>query len=116
VVLGDGKATGIALIDFLKLRHARGVESGWIMRQLLKGERPVKVTTRIESGQGRATVHLERVEISGVPISGSALDFLVDKFLLTLYPEAKIGRPFELQHRVDRVEIRPAEVRFVVKN
>jgi hypothetical protein len=50
-------------------------------------------------------VDLQRVEVSGVPISGAALDFLVDNYLIPNYPDAKIGRPFTLPKRVDRIEV-----------
>src|SRR5262245_17858458 len=40
--LGDGSATGSALIDFLKLREAAGKPPSWVMSKLLAGERPVR--------------------------------------------------------------------------
>lgn len=88
---------------------------GWLMARLLAGERPVRVKARIRSGGGRATVDLERVEISGLTVSGAALDFLIRNFVLPYYPEAKIGQPFELAHRIERLEVRPSEVRVLIK-
>ncbi len=113
--LGRGSATGSALIDFVKLREGKGIRTGWFMAKLLSGERPVTVTARIQSASGRATVDLERVEISGVPISGGALDFLIQNFLLARFPTAKIGEPFELDHGVERLDVRPDAVRVVMK-
>src|SRR5437899_1748971 len=54
--LGAGRAVGSALVDFVKLRSGQGSPPGWLMRQLLAGERPVTVTARITSAGGRATV------------------------------------------------------------
>ena len=45
VELGAGTATGSALIDFGKLRRSQGYNPGWVMSQLLDGERPVRVST-----------------------------------------------------------------------
>jgi hypothetical protein len=42
------------------------------------------------------------------------LDFLIQNFVLPYYPDAKIGQPFELAHRIDRLEVRPGEVRVVI--
>ncbi len=112
--LGDSKATGTALIDFLKLRQAAGQPSGWVMTKLLSGERPVRVTARIKSGSGRAVVDVDRVEISGVTIDGKMLDYLIQHYLIPQFPDAKVGRPFELAHRIDRLEITPNEVGVVV--
>ena len=113
--LGNGEAKGFAYIDFPKLRRALGHPMGWLMARLLAGERPVRVKARIRSGGGRATVDLERVEISGLTVSGAALDFLIRNFVLPYYPEAKIGQPFELAHRIERLEVRPSEVRVLIK-
>jgi hypothetical protein len=112
--LGNGSASGSALIDFLKLRQAKGQPSGWVMQKLLAGERPVRVTARIRSGDGRAVVDVEKVEISGVTIDGKMLDFLIQNYLIPYFPEAKVGTPFELAHRVDRLEVKPDAVGVVV--
>ncbi len=112
--LGSGTASGSALVDFLKLKEARGSRPSRLMAWLLEGERPVQVTVRIASGTGRATVDVERVGVSGVTIRGSALDFLISNFLLPYYPSAKIGEPFELGRRIDRMEIQPSGVSVVI--
>jgi hypothetical protein len=105
VLHGSNTATGSALIDFIKLRSAQGKSTPWLLKQMLAGEREVKVTTRIKSANGNATVNLERVEVGGLPISGSALDFIIENYLIPNYPEAKIGKPFGLHKRVDRIEV-----------
>lgn len=110
---GNDSATGSALIDFVKLRSAQGKQPGWILRTLLQGEHEVQVKAHVRSGNGQATVDLEEVAIAGVQISGSALDFLVQNYLLPHYPDAKIGEPFELPKTVDRIEVRPG-VAYVV--
>ena len=113
--LGTGSATAYALVDFLKVRHAAGVETNWLVAKLIQGEKPVQVTAQIRSANGRATVHLTRVEIGGLAVSGAPLDFLIQTFFLPLYPNAKIDEPFELADGVDRIEVRPAEVRVWMK-
>lgn len=113
--LGNGTATAYALINFLKVRHGQGVETNWFISKLIDGEKPVKVNVRIQSARGHATVYLERVEISGLAISGSTLAFFIDNFFKPLYPEAKINEPFELADNVDRIEVHAADARAVIK-
>lgn len=110
---GGNVATGHAVINFLKLRNASGKASNWLMRKLLDGERDVSVTARIRSAAGKATVDVQRVEIGGVPIEGATLDFVIRNYLIPNYPEAKIGRPFELRYRVERLEV-AKDVAYVV--
>ena len=112
---GNNVATGRAIIDFVKLRSARGKSTSWMMRKLFEGEREIAVTTSVTSGNGKATVNLQRVEVSGIPIQGAALDFLVNNYLIPNYPDAKIGRPFSLHKRVDRIEVTPGVAYIVTR-
>ena len=108
-------ATGTALVNFARLERSAGRQPGWLMSKLLDGEHPVTVMARIRSAAGRATVDVERVEISGIAIDGRTLDFLIENFLIPMYPDAAISRPFELGHRIERLEISPANVAVVMR-
>ena len=72
-------------------------------------------SVEIQSARGRATVHVTRVEIGGLAVSGASLDFLINTFLLPLYPNAKIDEPFALAHGVDRIEVTPAAARVYMR-
>ncbi|MDP9170979.1 MAG: hypothetical protein M3N54_10215 [Acidobacteriota bacterium] len=115
LTLQSGRATGYALIDFVRLRQAAtGVAPGWLMKNLLAGERPVTVTARLSSQRGRARVDVESVEVSGVPITGRALDFLIDDYLKPTFPAAKVSEWFELGFRMDHLALSPAGATVVV--
>jgi hypothetical protein len=114
VVTAPGLVTGTAMVDFGRLRRAQGQQPGWLLSKLLDGERPVSVTAQITSASGRAQVNVKRVEISGIEIDGSTLDFLVQYFLLVLYPDAAVSRPFELGHRVDSLNVQPRGVTVAI--
>ncbi|MEZ5356369.1 MAG: hypothetical protein R2762_27355 [Bryobacteraceae bacterium] len=101
----SGRATGSALVDFLRLQSDRGEPPGMMLRWLLRGEKPISVTVRFQSAHGEGQVDVEQVAVSGVPISGRALDLLIDYYLRPRYPEIAIGEPFELRHRVDRIDL-----------
>ena len=108
LVLGNGEASATALIDFLKVRHASGIETNWLMARLIQGEKLVSARAGIRSAHGKATVHLLKVEIGGLAVTGAALDFLVQNFFLPFYPGAKIDEPFELAGNVDQIVVTPA--------
>ncbi|MCL5744674.1 MAG: hypothetical protein M1541_12235 [Acidobacteria bacterium] len=114
VGLSNGGASGAALIDFGELQRAQGNEPGWLMSKLLDGERPVRVSATIQSANGRAVVNVQRVEISGIAIEGATLDYLIRNYLMQYYPEAKVGRPFELGHHIERLEVQPSAVAVVI--
>jgi hypothetical protein len=115
-LVSPGVTTGTALVDFGQVRRAQGYAPGWLMSKLLDGERPVSVTARITSAHGQATVDVQRVVVSGVEIDGKTLDFLIRNFLLAMYPDAAVGRPFELGHRIERLDVQPAAVGVVIGN
>jgi len=115
LTLGSGEAGASALIDFLKVRHASGVETPWLVAKLIQGEKLVTARATIRSAHGRATVHLVRVEIGGLAVTGAALDFLVQNFFRPFYPDAKIDEPFELAGDVDRIEVTPAEALVYIR-
>ena len=116
LVLGYGAATGSAFIDFGKVQRAQGNPPGWLMSKLLDGERHVEVTALVRSGGGKATVDVQSVKISGLTIEGRTLDFLIRYYLQPNFPDAKVGTPFELQHRVERLEVRPGGVDVVIRS
>lgn len=109
-----GVATGTAVVDFVKVCRAEGYAPGWPISKLLKGEHPVSVTARIRSAAGTATVDVTRVEIAGLEIDGATLDLLIQHVLLPLYPNASVGRPFELRHHIERLDVKPEAVGVVI--
>ena len=113
-ITAPGVATGSALVDFGKLQRAHGAQPGWLMSMLLAGERPVTVTAGIRSSGGRATVEVQRVGISGFEIQGATLDFLIRDVLLPLYPNAVVGQPFELGHRIEKLDVQPRGVTVII--
>ena len=115
LVLGNGDATASALIDFLKVRQANGIETNYLVAKLIQGEKLVSARASIQSAHGKATVHLLRVEIGGLAVTGAPLDFLVQNFFLPFYPDAKIDEPFELAGNVDRIEVTPAAALVYIK-
>ncbi len=115
LVLGNGQANASALIDFLKVRRASGLETNWLVSRLIQGEKLVKVRASVQSAHGRATVHLLQVEIGGLEVTGAPLDFLVQNFFLPFYPDAEIDEPFDLADNVDRIEVTPAAALVYMK-
>jgi hypothetical protein len=115
VEMGNNTAIGRAKIDFARVREsATGEAPSTLARLLLGGEKDVLVEAAFASAAGTCTISLVRASINGLEIRGRLLDWLVENYLLPLYPEAKVAKPFSMGHRVERVEITPARARFRV--
>jgi hypothetical protein len=115
VEMGTGTASGYALVDFLKMRQAKGVSSNWLIDKLIEGERPLKVSVQLESRGGRCIVYLTRVEIGRVAANQTVIDFLVNAFFKPLYPDAKINEWFDLDYDIDRIDVTPSGTRVIMK-
>jgi len=113
--LGNQSATAYATVNFAKLRRAQGESLNWLIERLIEGERPVQVNAHFQSAGGYATVFVDRVEISGLAVSGRTLDVLIRTFVLPLYPNAKVNEPFQLDDNVDRIDVGPAGARAYIK-
>ena len=100
------------LVDLTKVSKA---QSNPLIARLIEGERPLRVAIRVESASGRATVFLTHVELSGIAIDGSILDFLIKHFVQPRYPDIKINEPFDLDFNIDHIEIQPTGVRVLIK-
>lgn len=114
IELGPGTADGNALVDLTKISKTKNGVNPLIAR-LIEGERPLRVAIRVESSNGRCTVFLTHVELSGVAIDGSILDFLIKHFIQPRYPDIKINEPFDLDFNIDHIEIQPTGVRVLIK-
>jgi len=115
ITLGNGTATVAAMVDFVKLRADAGHQTNSAIAKLLEGERSLQVSASLETGAGRATVHLTRAEIGGVAITGSALDFLVNTVFRPMFPEAHINEPFDLMDNIEHINIQPSGVRVAIR-
>jgi hypothetical protein len=115
VTLETGSGSGAALVDFLRMRQARGKSTNAVMARMLEGERPLKVYVRVTSGGGRCTVYLTRVELSGTVTSGTVLDYVIKTFLLPIYPDVTLDEPFDLPLNMERIELLPQGVRVTMK-
>lgn len=106
-----------AIVDIRKIAESDGKQINAMVGKLLEGERPVKMSLRTESAGGRLTVFLTAVEISGLPVTGAALDLLVRAVLLPLYPDAdaKINEAFDLKYRMERVSVQPSGIHVLIK-
>lgn len=111
-------ATATATIDFDRLRqesHTDESSGAWLYSRFITGKHPVSVSVQVQSAAGEMTVHPVSVSISGITISGSGLEFLLNTFVLPRYPDAVIDRPFPLRYNIDRIQVNPGNALVIRK-
>ena len=115
VNLDHGRASGGANVNFVKLLAARGSTPGWLLTKMFEGWKPVRAWTRMESSGGRATVYLEKLELSGITVPAMMVDFIMRHFAQRYSPDMRLGQPFGLKHRIDRLELSPGGFAVVMR-
>lgn len=114
VELGYGRAAGGASVNFVKLLQARGTPPGWLFTKMFEGWKPVRAAIRVQSGGGQATIYLEKLELSGMPVPNMLLDFIMRHFAQSYSPDIRLGKPFPLNHRIERLELAPGGLAVVI--
>ncbi|MEP7366160.1 MAG: hypothetical protein ABI972_23120 [Acidobacteriota bacterium] len=114
-VLANNYATCSASIDFHRVQESvQGRPPGMLSRLLLSGERDVEVELRLSSERGWCRVDVLSVEVDGWDVSGRALDWLIDNYVKSRYPRAKINAWFELESNIKQVALTPAELKVLI--
>jgi hypothetical protein len=108
VELAEGAGTASAMVNFLELNKARNGPSNWMMDRLLDGERLVKVSVHVKTDHGKVRVDVDRVEVGGAVMAGAPLDFLIQRYVIPQFPNAKIDQWFTMEHHMDRIDVHPA--------
>jgi len=116
VVLAGGKGTWSGIVDFEKLPQLESLRNNFLLSSLLKGESPIAATLTMTSGAGQATVDVESVTIGETTFEGSTLGYLVQAVILDDYPEVELGKPFELEHNVERIDLKPSGIAVKIRN
>lgn len=115
VNLNYGRASGGANVNFVKLLAARGSSPGWLLTRMFEGWKPVRAWARMESSGGRATVYLEKVELSGITVPPMMVDFILRHIAQRYSPDMRLGQPFGLKHRIERLELAPSGFAVVMR-
>lgn len=103
--LEPDRVLGTATVDFLEWQSQTGASPGPLLWWLLRGKRPVEAVCRYTSSKGYGRADVESVKISGVPISGSAVNFLIENLVTPRYPAAVVGRPTPLGFHLQQVRV-----------
>jgi hypothetical protein len=115
VELGYGRASGMANVNLVKLLQARGTSPGWLFTKIFEGWKPVRAWARMNSSRGQATFYLDKLEVSGLTVPNMVVDFVMQHFAQRYSPEMRLGQPFALQHRIERLELAPSGFAVVMR-
>jgi len=109
--LHPDRPSGTAMVDFDQVKAASKKRVNAVVDYLLSGRKPIAVTGRFTSSDGKGLFHLEEVSIGGFTLRGALLDTVIRHFVVPRYPNVAIDRPFELPANIEQIAVEEARVR-----
>ena len=103
-----GTVNAVARIDFDVL--TQNSTSSNPLLSLFSGVHDVRVIAGASAQNGTATVTAQSVEIDGIPVPRMALEYFVNKYLTSKFPNVGMTSHFKLPSRVDSAKVDAAKV------
>jgi len=103
-----GTVNAVARIDFDVL--TQNSTSNNPLLSLFSGVHDVRVIAGASAQNGAATVTAQSVDIDGVTVPRMALEYFVNKYLTSKYPNVGMTSHFKLPSRVDSAKVETAKV------
>jgi|SwirhisoilCB3_FD_contig_51_300768_length_1863_multi_3_in_0_out_0_1 hypothetical protein len=99
----SGEVTAFLTVDFDKIRE--GQESSNPLMGLFSGVHDVTVNANAAGAGGQGRVHVNTVSLDGTEIPHMALQFFVDKYITSKYPNIGMDSKFQLPDKIDTATV-----------
>ena len=106
IVLGEDTGDWSGIVDFGQLPQLEKYKNNFLLGSLLKEAKPVNASMKLTSAGGQATLDVTQVTIGESKFEGNTLGFLVKQLVLSDFPGAELGVPFDLEHGVESIKLR----------
>jgi hypothetical protein len=94
-----GVVTGFVNVDFDEIRN--GQRSSNPLLSIFSGKHDVRVDGDVAGSGGEGKVHVRSVSIDGIDVPRVALEFFVQKYVTSKYPNVGLDSQFKLPNRID---------------
>ena len=107
VLLGQGRATGQAVVDLDRVRQNIGATSVLNPLSYLRGRLPVVATGTIQSRDGIARLQFESATVAGVPVPKFVIQQIVSYYSrsATFPSGVNLDDPFTLPARIREIQV-----------
>jgi hypothetical protein len=95
----SGAVTGFVNVDFDEIRS--GQRSSNPLLSIFSGRHDVRVDGDVAGSGGQGKVHVRSVSIDGIDVPRVALEFFVQKYVTSKYPNVGLDSEFKLPNRID---------------
>ena len=102
-----------ATVDFDQVTGGR--YSGNPLMSLFRGTHEVKATAHAQASGHQGQVHIDSVEVDGVPVPRMALQYFADKYITSKHPNLGIDSTFTLPYKIDTAVVGSGQVAITQK-
>ena len=108
--LQPGRPQGTTQVDFDKLKGGMKSPPNPLIGYLLRGVHIIGVQGTLSASNGMGQFHLETVTLDGTVLPQPIVEFLIDQYLKSRYPNVAIDRPFALGFGIRKLEVQSGSV------
>ena len=102
-----------ATVDFDQVTAGRF--SGNPLMSIFRGTHEVKASAHAQASGHKGQVHIDSVEVDGVPVPRMALEYFADKYITAKHPDLGIDSTFALPDKIDTAVVGSGQVKITQK-
>ena len=110
VKLQPSHPVGTAEIDFDLLKSGMKTPPNPLLALFFQGQHTLGVDGTFTSSNGEGQYHLDTVTLDGIEIPQMIVDYMIDNFLKSHYPDFPVNRAFPLGNGIDQLTIESGSV------
>ncbi|MBI3894596.1 MAG: hypothetical protein HY313_01560 [Acidobacteria bacterium] len=107
------RPTGFVLVDFDKIKETASTTLNPALSYFLQGIHTVGVGGTFSSSNGVGQFHLETVTLDGYTLPQFVVDFLIERYVKSRYPNVALDRPFSLPFSIEQANVEEGAVVLV---
>lgn len=108
--LQPGRPHGTAEVDLDKLKATLKTPPNPVMAYFLQGQHTLGVAGTLSAANGICQFHLEAVTLDDLALPEPVVDFLIEHYLKSRYPDVATDRPFALGFGIDKLNVESGSV------
>jgi len=107
----DAVIDGHANVDFEQIMQGRGSSNP--LASLFSGSHDVHALAQATGANGTGTIRIQSVDFDGITIPQFALEWFVQHYITSKYPNVGLTSTFKLPLRIESAEVESGKVRLV---
>jgi len=110
------RVRGTAEVDFDQMKASSKNPPNLLVDMLVRGVHTLSAEGLLSASGGMGKFDLETVTLDGYVLPSFAVEYLIDYYLKSRYPDVAINRPFKMGFAIDRLRVEAANLVLISSN